>query len=268
MNQLPSSSATKEANTIIMDQSPVASSMKEKQERLEKLNKMIDVLENITTVFRVLVFFFGSVCMCLLFLSIKLFGIPFYSILLASHSISFFGLYIVHYQILPPLIDKRSIFSHEIEEKRPFFSAYHPSKNEMFWCYQRISLYSLTITIIWKYMSYMELSDNMEDRDVGFRLICNFIGILLVLFSAYGVIPMGPLYSQTEIQKPKQGNDKSNKTVSSKTHDSLGEQKVENIEEINKLKKEMVEKDVFYTKLIKEKENEIIRLRKEEQECR
>lgn len=272
MNQLSSSSATKEANTIIMDQSPVASSKKEKRERLEKLNKMIDVLENITTVFRVLVFFLGSVCMCLLFLSIKLFGIPFYSILLASHSVSFFGLYIVHYQILPPLIDKRSIFSHEIEEKRPFLSAYHPSKNEMFWCYQRVSLYFLSIAVIWKYMSYMELPDNMEDRDVGFRLICNFIGILLVLFSAYGVIPMGPLYSQTEIQKPKpkpkQGNANSDKTKSSKTHDSLMELKIENTKEIIKLKEEMVEKDVFYTKLIQEKENEIKRLRKEKQEYR
>ncbi|CAL9734808.1 hypothetical protein MOSE0_G00144 [Monosporozyma servazzii] len=259
-----------------MNQSPVASSMKEKQKRLKKLKKMIDILEKVSMVFRVLMFIFGYACMVLLFLSIKLFGIPLYSILLASHSVSFYGLYIVHYKILPALIDERSIISHEIEEKRPSFSAYHPSKNEMFWCYQRISLYFLTITVIWKYMSCMELPDNTDDMTDGVLFTCMFFGIFLLLFSGYGVIPLGPLYSEIEMQKPKpkpkpkpkQGNDKSNKTVSSKTHDSLGEQKVENIEEINKLKKEMVEKDVFYTKLIQEKENEIKRLRKEKQEYR
>ncbi|CAL9734480.1 hypothetical protein MOSE0_F00188 [Monosporozyma servazzii] len=127
----------------------------------------------------------------------------------------------------------------------------------------------------------MELLDNPQDMAGEDQFACVFFGLFLLLFSGYGVIPLGPLYSETQIQKPKpkQGNAKSDKTVSSKTHDLLGEQKVENIEEINKLKKEMVkkdvlhfkllqEKDVFYSKLIQEKENEIKRLRKEKQEYR
>ena len=104
----------KEAN---MKQSQTTSSVKEKQKEFKSLEDKIFYFELARAIFMVIIFVHIIFAMTILLLLIKVFGMPFYSIFLLSHSLSFVSLYVVQYQYLLPLIDKGNLISYKIEEE-------------------------------------------------------------------------------------------------------------------------------------------------------
>ncbi|CAL9737029.1 hypothetical protein MOSE0_L01926 [Monosporozyma servazzii] len=181
-----------------------------------------------------------------------------YSILIASNSLSYLCLFIVYYHVLPPLIDERSIISHQIEEKRRYFPAFHPSKHDLVWRYRRIWLTIIVNAGIWKSLSYMDFQDLREDTDATSRQMCigYFLGIFLLLVYFYVVSHIGPLYYESKINKyvSQHREENTDKGISLQMHELLTDLKMETSREINKLRQEMLAKDASSYKLSEEKD--------------
>lgn len=244
-----------------MNQSPTIPSMDDKCKKMESLNKKIDFLESVREKINVLIFVLGVLSMYLLWAPITVLGISFRSILLGSHTISFLCLFIIHYKVLPPLIDECSITSHGIAGQQHFLPAYHPSKTEMFWCILRITLPILTSFGIWVYIWYKDTpeinNDDYECEKVTY--ICFFLGMFLLFLSLFVQIQLTPLciVPQVKNHTTKQGIEVDNRRVSLQALDLLSTKdnlEREKNEETTKLRTELLEKDASYSKLLQEKE--------------
>ncbi|CAL9733660.1 hypothetical protein MOSE0_C00276 [Monosporozyma servazzii] len=262
-----------ETSEILKNQYSPRSDTKEKWKRLESFNKKIDRLEILRTIISISLLVLGFVSICILWIPVKVFGLTFYSIILVSHSSLFLCLAIVEKQIYPPLIDGRYILSCEIEEQTSHLPSHHSSRNELIWCYLGISLSVLTNAAIWKYLSYLNVPDIMEDTEEAGKvmIICAFLGITLLFAFFFAPSCLGPLYGEPEIKKNETEQDKENteKNVKFQIYDASrleGELVTQKIREIKELKNEMVEKDGSYSKLLQVKDKEIARLRKENME--
>ncbi|CAL9735185.1 hypothetical protein MOSE0_G08900 [Monosporozyma servazzii] len=194
----------------------------------------------------------GLVSMFLSYKPVDVFGMPFYSFLLLSHSLSYLGLSIVHYQLLPPVIDKSSIIGYEIKEEYPYPPAYHRSKNEMFWCYLRIFSAILINAGIWKYLTYMNFPYD-EDKAEEVLHICFLSGVLMLLVFVYVFFNLGPVSSAAIFEI--QGTDMLQKDAS---YSKL-------LQEKDKIS---MEKDKILIELLQEKTKENERLKKENEELK
>lgn len=251
----------KEKSQSNMNQSPAPFSKKEIQNELESLVERIEFIEYIRMGLMINIFGVSCASLLLLWIPARVFGISLSSIVLICHSLlcAFFS--IIHYRLLPSLIDETAILSFKINEKRPYLPAYHPSKKDLFSFYQRLLLIFLTTSGIWKYLSYLDFQDikktkNGNDKEM---IICLFLGLLLLFVSLYFLAKTGPICIVPKTKKPetKQGRENSDKRVKLQIYDLLRAEdalKAEKNEEINKLRSEISKKDVSYSKLKEENE--------------
>ncbi|CAL9737446.1 hypothetical protein MOSE0_M00254 [Monosporozyma servazzii] len=201
-----------ETSEILTKQYSPRSDTKEKWKRLESFNKTIDCLETLRTILFLSLLGLGAVSTCILWIPAKVFGLTVYSILLVSHSSLLLCLAIVEKQIYPLLIDGRYILSCEIEEQTSHLPSHHSSRNELIWCYLGISLSVLTNAAIWKYLSYLNVPDILEDTEEAGKvmIICVFLAIVLIIAFFFAYSCLGPLYGEPEIKKNKTEQDKEN----------------------------------------------------------
>lgn len=68
--------------------------------------KQITIIERVNVILALVTFFLAFVSMGTLWIPVRKFGMPLYSILLVSHSVSFWCISIVRYQVLPSLADE------------------------------------------------------------------------------------------------------------------------------------------------------------------
>lgn len=251
----------KKNNKSTTSQTPIASPMKEERKRLEKLNKKIDFIEDVRATFGLCFFVSSGASTFLLGAPGKVFGMSIYSILLSFHFLSLSCLCMVHYKLLPPLINERSILSYRVKGQGRYPPAYHLSNNEIFWCYIRILFPILTNGGIWIYLSYRDLQVDWKEYDERQKLlgVCLVLGTLLLFVSLSTILNLDHRYWKPEIKKHKteQRKEDSNKRVNLQTDDLMcvkDELKAENMEEIRKLRNEILEKDASYTKLLQEKD--------------
>lgn len=258
------SHSQKQYDENIINQLPSASLMKYKWKKLQSLNSKLDFMENVRMGLIIFSLLFAVFSVSLLWVPVIVFGMPFYSFLLLSHSLLFLWVFIVYYQLLPPLIDERYNISYVFETETSYLPTHHPSKNEMFWCYEKVLLSVATNATIWKYLSYRGLPDIMRDKAKCNKevIICAFLGLLMAIVFVYSFAHLGPLYGEPKTKKFKTTHAKENivNKVNFQNYDLSHieeESNTERIDEITKLKNEMLEKDALYTNL--KKENEILR---------
>ena len=242
-------------------------SMTEEQKKMQSLEEKIEILGFL----RIALFFFCVMLtlatMFSLWVPVKYLGIPFYSFILGFHSLSLAGLSILQYHFIPPLMDERSIISHNIEKKRPYLPAYYPSKKEMVWRYLRLSVAFISDAGVWIFLSYMELPDNQKDINDKEIIICFFLGSLLYPVSFLALFLLGPIavdpkrmkYNTEEGEEGEEGEEDTDKKISLLVHNLSRELKAENFEEITKIRKEMLERD----KIIMELSQDVKRLRRQ-----
>ncbi|CAL9734811.1 hypothetical protein MOSE0_G00210 [Monosporozyma servazzii] len=241
----------KETKKFTMSKSPTASSLEENRKKLKILTRMIHFLEFVRIVFFITLFSIGLVCMFLSYISVNVFGMPFYSFLLLSHSLTYLGLLIVHYHLFPPLLDKSSIIGDEMKEEFSYMPAYHRSKNELLWCYSRIFLAILINAGIWKYLTYMDFPYDENEADKVLH-ICFLSGILMTCVFAYVMAYLGPVSDRVIIKKQNThtwGKDASYSKL---------------LQEKDKI---LMEKDKILMELLHAKDDEIKRLRRENEEA-
>ncbi|CAL9734483.1 hypothetical protein MOSE0_F00254 [Monosporozyma servazzii] len=229
-------------------------SMKEKQMKMESLNNKVYFLEVARGVLFAFIFALSGVSTGLLGIPDKVFGISLYSMLLASHFLFLWCLFIVHYKVFPPILDELCIISNETKGQITLLPAYHPSKNKMFWCHLRFLFPSLINVGIWIYLSYKDLEADWEDKDKRGQnmVICFFSGSLLLLSSFYALVQLDPLYGEPTIKKQ---------------NNTQRKQDTDMLEKDASYSKLLQEKDAFYIKLLQEKDMENERLRKENEEA-
>ncbi|CAL9736455.1 hypothetical protein MOSE0_J10044 [Monosporozyma servazzii] len=247
------SQSQKENKEFIIRQSPTDSSLKENRKKMESLNRKIHFLEFVRIVFLTSLFLIGLLSISMLYKPVKVCGMSLYSFFLISHSLSYLGLSIVHYQLLPPLIDKSSIIGSKIKEECPYLPAYHRSKNELFWCYLRIFLAILINAGIWKYLTYMDFPYNKGEGDQVI-IICFSSGVLMLLVYVYVFANLGPVSAGVIIEKPKskQKNQDTNMLKYDASYLKL----------LQKKDKISLEKDKILMELLQEKAKENERLRR------
>ncbi|CAL9735851.1 hypothetical protein MOSE0_I05930 [Monosporozyma servazzii] len=257
----------KESKEADLKQSQTTSSVKEKQEQFKSLEDKIFYFELAKAIFMVIIFGHVLLAIVVLSLLIKIYGMPFYSIFLLSHSLSFLGLYVVHYQYLLPLIDKGNLISYKIEEELYNVPPHHPPKRELSWFSLRHMLPFITNAGIWICLSCMDIQNDVEDTDPTDKeiIICLFLGVLmlLVFISAMAKIGPTPARHRTVKYKTKQGKEDAAKKFNLKIYDLLSGLKTETIEELNKFRKEMLENNASYSELEKENDALYSRLKKE-----
>ncbi|CAL9735852.1 hypothetical protein MOSE0_I05952 [Monosporozyma servazzii] len=250
-----------------MKQSQTTSSVKEKQKQFKSLDEKTFFVQLVRAALVVLIIVLSAFSMPILWLPVKMVGMSFYSIDLLSHSLSFLGLYVVHYQYLLPLIDKGNLISYKIEEELYNVPPHHPPKRELSWFSLRHMLPFVTNAGIWICLSCMDIQTDAKDQKPGNKefIICLFFGGLMLLVSVFtfariGPAPAGP---RTVKYKTKQGKEDADKKVDLKIYDLLSGLKEETIEEINKFRKEMLENNASYSELKKENDALYSRLKKE-----
>lgn len=258
--------------------SPIASSNEENRKHMEHLRKKIQFFENVRTTLIVLIIVIGCASTGLLLLPAKFFGIPLYSILLASHSLAFSCLFIANYKFLLPLIDESFILSSKIEDETYTLTAYRSSENEKFWCFWKILLCFLVNAGIWIYLSH---TDQKEIRSIPvendkLKLNCILSGVLVIVVSFYALVQMGTLYSETDTgkRKTKQRKGEPGKKANPRLSDFLNHLKEEHDKKLMELLEQEQKNEMKLTEILekaqrhentlmellkeKEKENEIL----------
>ncbi|CAL9735599.1 hypothetical protein MOSE0_I00144 [Monosporozyma servazzii] len=202
----------------------------------------------------------------------KVYGMSIYTILLVSHSLSFSCLFVVHIYLLPPLIHERYIISYEVEGKTRYLPVYHPSKNELYWCYQKLCLSLLTNALIWTYLSKIDLEVVFEDT-VELNILlgkCLGLGMSMLLVFFYTLLNLCPLYGEPEIEKPKTKQRMQNTDMlqnDSSYSKLLQEKDASYLKLLQEKDKILMEKDKILMELLQEKNKESERLRKENEEA-
>lgn len=245
-----------------MTQLPLVSPMEENRKSLDSLIKKIDAVEIVTDILSAVFFSIGGFSGLLLVIPLKIFGIPIYSITIFTHSFLLLCLFIVYYYLFPPLINERYRISCEIGKTTQYQPAYHRSKNEMFWAYQKMLLSILTNTGIWVYLTHTDiqgLTENNSESGNGIIVLCFCWGILLFSVSLYGMGHTSCFYDEPNRKewekKCKTENAKKdiNKTISpSQVGKVLNDLNGKEVEETNKFGKGMVEKVEEIRRLKKE----------------
>ena len=238
----------KNHNQAIITQLPSSSLKKNDLKKLRGLEKKVSIMELVRIILVSFIFLLSCFSMLLLGAPVNVLGMPLYSILLISHSLSFLGLSIVHYQFLPQLIDERTNLSYKIKQEIPDVSSYHPTKSELSWCYSRILISVLINAGIWKFLSYMDFEIDVQDEngsDVGI-IVCFFLGMLLFVVSFLVLSFLGPLYSEPKVKKPKtkQRKEDADKRINQSIKELLlaeDESKAVKYEEITMLRNEVLE---------------------------
>ncbi|CAL9735853.1 hypothetical protein MOSE0_I05974 [Monosporozyma servazzii] len=258
---------SKEAN---MEQSQTTSSVKEKQKEFKSLENVISYFALARAIFMVIIFVHIIFAMTILLLLIKVFGMPFYSIFLLSHSLSFVSLYVVQYQYLLPLIDKGNLISYKIEEELYNVPPHHPPKRELSWFSLRHMLPFITNAGIWICLSCMDIQADVEGVDKGDKeiIICLFLGVLMLLVSVSAMAKIGPAPAgpRTVKYKTKQGGKDADKKVDLKTETI--EETAMLRKETAMLRKEILERDASYSKLMKENNKVLMELLQESKRSR
>ncbi|CAL9734176.1 hypothetical protein MOSE0_E00144 [Monosporozyma servazzii] len=269
----------KDNDETIIDQPSAPPSIKENRKKLEDLNRKIDFMESIINIMIAFIYNISFTSILFLWVPDNIFGWPFYSFWLISHSLFFLAISIIHYQLLPPLIDERYIISDEIEEQTANQPAFRHSKKDLYWCYLRILLSFITNVVIWKCVSYMHLRDVAKTLDENIEVFLIYFGldILMIIESIYVFSYLGPLYDEPKIKLVKDSTDKGLDFQSNDLLSTNDELQTEKMEATSNPKNQMLEQDGSYYKslqeenallmeLLKEKENENKRLRKENEE--
>lgn len=254
----------KEEEELIVKLSPTATSTEDKVKKLKTVNKKIYLMQEVRMILILIICDISATFMFFLWMDAKIYGIPLSSIVLLSHSLSFLGLVIVHYKVIPPLIDEWSIVSNEIKERRNYPPAYHPPIQELFWRYQRVVLAIATDIGIWKYLSYENFQNDVKTVDETHKglFFCFGLELLMIIVSRRVVYHLGPVYGKPK-KKKQEKEGKVDKIVDLQTHDSLrseDEVKTEGIKEITELRNEILEKEVSYSKLLQENNDMLMTL--------
>ncbi|CAL9733655.1 hypothetical protein MOSE0_C00166 [Monosporozyma servazzii] len=260
------------SGTVTTKKEPSPSSMEEKEIKLENLEDKVDSLELIKLSLTIVTLTISGLFLMIVWVPYKVYGISIYTILLVSHSLLFSCLFVVHIYLLPPLVHERYIISYEVEGKTRYLPVYHPSKNELYWCYQKLCLSLLTNALIWKYLSKIDLElvskDNFEFKMLLNKCIC--LGFAMLLISIYSLLALGPLYDEAEIEKPKTKQEKQNTDLLQKDASYsklLQEKDASYLKLLQEKDNILMEKDNILMELLQEKNKENERLRKENEEA-
>ena len=245
----------KENDETIMNQPPPASSLEEQQIKLKSLIKRIDSMGKVRDRLKMFLLLLGGISVLSLCIPVFTLGMSFYSIELVCHSLSFSCLFILHCQVIPSLINECNIISNNIEEETHYPPTSYPTKSALFWCYLRISFSILYNTGIWIYLSSMGSDESEEQLVIGFLL-----GMLLVLISFYALFHVDFFDPQPERKKHKteQGREDTGNGVNIQMHDLPRTEdrfKTHEMEEITKLRDEMLKKDKIL-KYLQERDKE------------
>ncbi|CAL9733908.1 hypothetical protein MOSE0_D00166 [Monosporozyma servazzii] len=248
MSQNGNSTATPpKSGTVTTKKEHSPSPMKEKQKKLERVKGNIAFLDLVRQSLTIVAFAFTVAFIMFVWVPDKVYGMSIYTILLVSHSLSFSCLFVVHIYLLPPLIHERYIISYEVEGKTRYLPVYHPSKNELYWCYQKLCLSLLTNALIWTYLSKIDLEVVFEDT-VELNILlgkCLGLGMSMLLVFFYTLLNLCPLYGEPEIEKPKTKQRMQNTDM------------LQNDSSYSKL---LQEKDASYLKLLQEKDKILMEL--------
>lgn len=242
----------RELDEKITNQSAKATSTEDNLKKLESLNKRVDFLGSVSIVIYICIFMFSLESIFMEMQPDKVMGVELYTCVLISHSFSFFSLFIVHYQLLPPLFDERCTVSSKIQGLMPFSPAYHRSKDELFWCYMRILLAILTDGVMWFYLNNIHAQYAKSNPD-KLLIYCMLSGVLITFISFYVLAKIGPAGTEAILEQ------------------ELAEQREDAIDGVDKDARYynlLQEKDKILMELLNEKENEIKRLREELEETK
>ncbi|CAL9737442.1 hypothetical protein MOSE0_M00166 [Monosporozyma servazzii] len=253
------------SGTVTTKKEHSPSSMEEKEIKLENLEDKVDSLELIKLSLTIVTLTISGLFLMIVWVPYKVYGISIYTILLVSHSLLFSCLFVVHIYLLPPLVHERNIISYEVEGEIFYLPVYHRSKNELYWCYQKLFLSLLTNALLWKYLSKIDLElvskDNFEFKMLLNKCIC--LGLAMLLISIYSLVALGPLYDEAEIEKPETKQEKQNTDMLQKDASYL---KLLQEKDASYLKL-LQEKDKILMELLQEKNKENERLRNENEEA-
>lgn len=261
-----------ENNYITVDCPPSAFSVQEDQRKLKYLIKWMTVIEVVKVGLVGLILCIGFMSMAFFGGFAEVSGVPLYNIWLASHALSFLFLSIVRNYLLTPLVDAYNIIICKMDGQR-----YHPptrmSKKVLFWWYYLP--YPLALAGISIFLSYMDLQEVEEGSDEDRRQIGIgfFAGTLLLLVSVYVVWPVGSAEDELKVKKRERthGKDNSGKRVDFEMHNlsrTEDGQKRERVEEIIKVRKEMLHNNASYSKLLQENHKILIQLLNENERLR
>ncbi|CAL9737031.1 hypothetical protein MOSE0_L01970 [Monosporozyma servazzii] len=260
----------KENDDTIMNQPPPASSLEEKQIKQKNLIKRIDSMGKVRDGLTTSQLLLGLISMFSFFLPVNILGMTFYSIELVCHSLSFSCLFILHYHVIPSLTAECNIISNQIEEETNYPPTSYPTKNELFWCYLKVLLSILFNTGLWIYLLSIDLPDNREySKEETMQVIfCFLCGMVLLIVSFYALFQIDILDHEAKLKKRKTEQTKKDTRngVNIQMHDlSLTEDEImaAKMEEIVKARKEVLEIDSSYSKLLQEKDKIIMELLQE-----
>lgn len=167
-----------------------------KTEKLERLHNQIGFLELVRIILWKVIYVISTAFTWSLLIPVNVIGIPLYSLFQFLILYCFCVLFIVHFYLLPLLIDERRILSYKIKKESYYLPAYHSSNSEMFWYYHEQTRSISMKTVIWIYLSSIDFHVVMESRDKHGKLTttCLYLGMLLICGFFYALLNLSPLY--------------------------------------------------------------------------